>query len=107
MMERELRFKQGGGKLKPRIDMYQSTLLLKEMQSLTPGSWSANLYFQIPILRHLQKKYTTLQKKVKGKGTWEASAMAELMIEGNMPSTQVFSMSLKRTFSPWHQNPGR
>ena len=33
--------------------------------------------------------------------------MAELMIEGNMPSTQVFSMSLKRTFSPWHQNPGR
>ena len=107
MMERELRFKQGGGKLKPRIDMYQSTLLLKEMQSLTPGSWSANLYFQIPILRHLQKKYTTLQKKVKGKGTWEASAMAELMIEGNMPSTQVFLMSLKKTFSPWHQNTGR
>ena len=41
-------------------------------------------------------KYTTLQKEVKRKGKWEASAMAELMIEGNMPSTQVFSMSLKK-----------
>ena len=42
--------------------MYQSTLLLKEMQSLTPGSWSANLYFQRPILRHLQKKIYLIAK---------------------------------------------
>ena len=62
MMEREFRFKEGGGKLKPRIDMYQSTLLLKEMQSLTPGPWSANLYFQRPILRHLQKKIYLIAK---------------------------------------------